>query len=126
MGDTVVETTPQPTAPDTGGRADDSLGHVVDLHVLLGVFAALMVLTTITVAVSYFDFGPLNLVVAMGVATVKATLVALYFMHLRYDSVLNAIIFVIAVAFLGLFLVITMLDTMQYHGDVQQWQDSRP
>jgi cytochrome c oxidase subunit 4 len=62
----------------------------------------------------------------MGVATIKASLVALYFMHLRYDSVLNAIIFLIGVAFLGLFLVITMLDTMQYHGDVQQWQDSRP
>ncbi|MHC4178381.1 MAG: cytochrome C oxidase subunit IV family protein, partial [Planctomycetota bacterium] len=107
-------------------HAEESLGHVVDFRVLVAVFGALMVLTAITVAVSYFDFGALNLVVAMGVATIKASLVALYFMHLRYDSVLNAIIFLIGVAFLGLFLVITMLDTMQYHGDVQQWQDSRP
>ena len=98
--------------------------HVVPLRVLLAVFAALMVLTAITVAASYFDLGALNLLVALGVATVKATLVVLYFMHLRYDSAFNSVVFAIGVAFLALFLVITMLDTIEYHADVQTWQEN--
>ena len=113
-------------AKKTTDRAQTTLGHVVDLRVLLAVFAALMVLTAITVAVSYFDFGAINLAVAMGVATVKATLVALYFMHLRYDSLLNAIFFVIGVAFLGLFIMITMLDSIECQPGQQQWQQSQP
>ena len=52
------------------------LAHVVDLRVLLAVFAALLVLTAVTVAVSYFDFGVFNLFVALAVATLKAVLVA--------------------------------------------------
>ena len=88
--------------------------------VLLAVFAALIVLTTITVAVSYFDFGPFNLIVAIGVATIKAALVALWFMHLRYDSGLNALIFLVGVAFLGLFMAIAMLDSVQYQPNVQK------
>lgn len=107
---------------------DDSLGemalsHVVPVQVLLGVFGALMVLTAITVAVSYFDFGALNLWVAMGVASVKAALVALYFMHLRYDSAFHSLIFVIAVVTLGVFLAIIMLDTIEYQPDVQARQE---
>ena len=121
-----MDAKPEATAPDRGDHAEDALSHVVDLRVLLGVFAALMVLTAITVAVSYFDFGALNLLVAMGVATVKATLVALYFMHLRYDSLLNAIFFVVGIAFLGLFMAITMLDSVEYQPGRQQWQESRP
>ena len=107
-----MEAKPEPATPDTGGHAEDAIGHVVDLRVLLGVFAALMVLTAVTVAVSYFDFGKLNLLVAMGVATVKAALVALYFMHLKYDRKIYAIIFVGAVLFLALFIIFTMFDTM--------------
>ena len=121
-----MNATPDPTDSDSGSRREQTPGHVVDLRILLAVFAALMVLTAVTVAISYFDFGVFNLLVAMGVATVKAALVALYFMHLRYDSRFNAIIFVIGIAFLGLFLMITMIDTIQYNPDVQQWQQSRP
>jgi len=104
---------------------DDNVAHVADLKTLAAVFGGLMVLTAVTVAVSYFDFGVLNLLVAMGVATVKAALVALYFMHLRYDNTFNATIFVIGVAFVGLFLVITMLDTIEYQPDVEAWQASQ-
>ncbi len=103
---------------------DASLGHVVPLPVLLGVFTGLMVLTAVTVGVSYFDLGPINLAVAMAVATVKATLVALYFMHLRYDNLFNATIFLIGVAFLGLFLGITMLDTIECYPDVQSREET--
>jgi cytochrome c oxidase subunit IV len=90
------------------------LAHVVDVGVLMAVFAALLVLTIVTVGVSYFDFGPMNLVVALGIAAIKASLVALWFMHLRYDGGIHAFIFLMGIAFLGLFLVITMLDAVTY------------
>jgi cytochrome c oxidase subunit 4 len=61
----------------------------VPLRVYFAVFAALMVFTVITVAVAFVDLGPLNTVVAMTIAVIKATLVLLYFMHLRYTSRLN-------------------------------------
>lgn len=59
--------------------------HVVPQSVYLKVFWALMVLTVVTVAVSLVDLGPLNVVVALLVAGVKATLVVLFFMHVRYS-----------------------------------------
>jgi cytochrome c oxidase subunit IV len=112
-------------SPHSHDVAEASLAHVVDVRVLLAVFAALVALTAITVAVSYFDFGPFNLIVALGVATVKAALVALWFMHLRYNNALNAFIFLVGVAFLGLFLAIAMLDSVQYHPDVQRWEQRK-
>ena len=50
------------------------------------VFAVLIVLTAVTVAVAYLDLEPLNTVAALGIAAVKALLVLLYFMHLRYSG----------------------------------------
>ena len=61
------------------------LGHTSPYSTYLSVFIALLVFTFITVLVSRFDFGSLNLVVAMLVASVKAMLVALFFMHLKYE-----------------------------------------
>ena len=60
--------------------------HVVSWKVYLGVFLALVALTVITVWVAGHDFGEFNLVVALGVAITKATLVVLYFMHARYSE----------------------------------------
>jgi cytochrome c oxidase subunit IV len=98
------------------------LAHIVKTRVLLAVFAALIALTAVTVAVSYFNFGPFNLIVALGVATIKAVLVALWFMHLRYDGGLHAFIFLAGVAFLGLFLIIIMFDAVQYQPNIRAFQ----
>jgi cytochrome c oxidase subunit 4 len=68
------------------GGHDDGPGHVLDRSVYNKVFVSLLVLTVITVAVSRVDFGVLNMVVAMVVASVKATIVALFFMHLKYED----------------------------------------
>jgi cytochrome c oxidase subunit IV len=111
--------------PTCDNTSEPSLAHVVDVRVLLAVFAALMALTAITVAVSYFNFGALNLMVALGVATIKAALVALWFMHLRYENGLNAFIFLVGVVFLGLFLIITMLDSVEYNPNVQNWEQRK-
>jgi cytochrome c oxidase subunit 4 len=60
--------------------------HIIPVRTYLIVFALLMALLVITVTVSLFDFGMLNLFVALSIATVKAGLIMVYFMHLRYSS----------------------------------------
>ena len=95
----------------------EGVGHVAPLWILLSVFGALMVLTALTVGVAYIDLGNLNLMVAMGVAVVKATFVVLYFMHLRWDKPFNAVVFIGALLFLALFVLFALLDTLQYAPD---------
>ena len=87
--------------------------HVLPLRVYLGVSVSLLILTVVTVKVSYMDFGLFNIIVAMGVATIKGSLVVLFFMHLKYDEKFNAIVFVGSLAFLAVFLVLTLADTME-------------
>jgi cytochrome c oxidase subunit 4 len=91
------------------------VGHIVPLWILLAVGAALTVLTILTVSVTEFDLGYNgNLFVAMFIATVKGSLVVLYFMHLRWDRPFNALVFVSALAFMALFLALAMMDSDQY------------
>jgi cytochrome c oxidase subunit 4 len=89
--------------------------HVVPLPVLFGVFAALILLTVLTVAVTYVDLGALNIWIALLVAAVKAAMVGLYFMHLRYDSPFNGIILTISLLFVAIFIIFAL-------GDVQEYQ----
>jgi cytochrome c oxidase subunit 4 len=70
----------------------------------------LLILTAITVAASYVNFGAMNVVVALTIATIKATLVALFFMHLLHDKPVNGLIAATGFLFLGLFLMFTLLD----------------
>ncbi|OGQ04044.1 MAG: hypothetical protein A3F82_06810 [Deltaproteobacteria bacterium RIFCSPLOWO2_12_FULL_44_12] len=76
------------------------------------VWVALLVLTIITVVVSYYNFGTWNILVAMLVATVKGALVCLFFMHLLYDNRVNQVVFVSAFAFLGIFVGLTASDEL--------------
>lgn len=107
-----------------------STHHVVPVQVYLAVFAALIVGTAITVGVAQIDFntmlgvGGVNLVIAMSIATVKASLVALYFMHLRYGKPFNLVVFVGGVLFLIIFLGLTMVDTS--YRDVVDIDFARP
>jgi cytochrome c oxidase subunit 4 len=105
---------------DTSGRAD--MAHVMPVPVLLGVFVTLISLTVLTVAVTWHDFGSWNLLIALAIATIKASLVALYFMHLRYDHPFNGLVFVVALVFLALFMSLTLLDTEQYQADIASYQ----
>lgn len=68
------------------GHSKYELGHIVPTRTFTIVFVALLVLTAITVGISYIDFGMMNIVVAMFVASIKAMLVALFFMHLKYEK----------------------------------------
>ena len=104
------------------GSPADELVHVVSLRVLLTVFAVLLTLTFLTVAATWFDSGDWALAIALGIATTKASLVALYFMHLRYDNPFYAVVFCAALLFLAIFLSLTLLDTFQYQPDVENWR----
>ena len=84
--------------------------HVVSWQVYLTVFVLLAILTTLSVVVTGFDFGPLNLMVALGVAATKSALVVLYFMHVRYSSRLTVVVIAAALAFLVILLFLTGID----------------
>jgi cytochrome c oxidase subunit 4 len=102
--------------------APHGVGHIVPFKYLLWVFLALCALTVITVAASEVNFGELNLIVALAIAVLKATLVVLIFMHLRWDKPFNAIVFVGCLIFVGLFISFTLIDSTQYHSTVYDQQ----
>jgi len=75
-------------------------GHApLPLRVYIGVFAALLVLTFLTVYVASINFGAWNTPVALGIATFKGSLVALFFMHLWYDNKANLLVLIAAIFF---------------------------
>jgi len=78
----------------------------------LAVFAALLALTIVTVLVSYVDLGLGNAAVALLIASVKASLVALFFMHLKGESRLVWGFALVPIVFLSLILFGTLVDTM--------------
>jgi len=90
---------------------DDHGGHhVLPIPVYLKVYGGLLVLTVLTVLVSFASLGPFSFPAAMIVALMKASLVAGFFMHLRYDDRFNSFVFLSSVIFLMIFFVFTFLD----------------
>jgi len=69
-----------------------------------------MIGTFITVQVSYFDLGALNTIVALTIAVTKATLVVLFFMHVRYSTRLTWVVVVASIFWLGILLALTFSD----------------
>ncbi len=86
--------------------------HITPVSTYLKVGGALLALTGITVAVSFVHLGPFNLVVALLIAGVKASLVGLFFMHLLYDNKLFATIFSISLLFVSVFIILILFDTL--------------
>src|SRR5689334_24109244 len=84
--------------------------HISSVKLYFGIFLALMVGTALTVAAAFVDMGPANNLVAMGIALVKATLVVLFFMHVKYSSRLTSMIVASAVLFLVILFGLTMMD----------------
>ncbi|NBO38132.1 cytochrome oxidase subunit IV [bacterium] len=85
--------------------------HVLPLKTYFAVFGALLLLTILTVVVSVIGLPqPTAIIVAMVVAAIKATLVVLWFMHLKYDDRFYSLIFIISILFLALFFIFTSLD----------------
>ncbi|HLN93555.1 MAG TPA: cytochrome C oxidase subunit IV family protein [Thermoanaerobaculia bacterium] len=86
--------------------------HVVPRKIYFAVFAALIVLTATTTAVSFADLGPWNTVVALGIAFLKATLVVLFFMHVKYSPRLTQITIAGGLFWLVILLALTLSDFM--------------
>ena len=74
------------------------------------VFAALLVLTLITTAVAFVDLGPLNTPLALSIALLKASLVMIYFMHLRHSTFLARVFAGAGVLWLMHFIIFTLSD----------------
>jgi cytochrome c oxidase subunit 4 len=86
--------------------------HIVPLKVYVAVFGALMVLTATTVLVATVDLGPMNLAVALGIAITKATLVILFFMHVKYSGHMVKVYVAAGFLFFLIMIGITMSDYM--------------
>ena len=89
-----------------------SQDHNVSSKTYLTILISLLFLTVVTVAVAQVDFGILNAFFAMFVATVKAGLVLMYFMHLKYDEKIYWLIFGSAVFFVILLYLFSKLDVI--------------
>ncbi len=94
--------------------------HVVPIKYYIGVFLLLMALTLLTVFVASFDlehiWGPLNIIVALTIAVIKATAVVLIFMHVRWSSRLTQVIVVSGVFWLIIMLAFTVSDYLTRSG----------
>jgi cytochrome c oxidase subunit 4 len=84
--------------------------HVTPLRIYYLIFAALMVLTGVTVAVAFVNLGPFNFPVAISIALFKATLVVLFFMHAKYSSRLTKLFIASGFFFLGILFALTLTD----------------
>jgi cytochrome c oxidase subunit 4 len=96
-------------------HADDGAvhAHVSSVPFYVAVFLGLLFLTGMTVGQSYVDLGKLNIVLVILIATMKASLVVTFFMHLKWDNKFNALIFISTIFFIGVFFAYTMNDTNQ-------------
>lgn len=100
------------------GHHDHGFAHPAPLKLLFGVFAALIFLTILTVLLAGQDLGAFGIWISMGIATVKASLVALFFMHMMWDKGFNILIFVSSFLFVTLFIGFTLTDTQHYQNQI--------
>jgi len=105
---------------------EHGLSHVATIKVLVGTGGSLLLLTIVTVLATRIDFGAnVNLGIAMAIACLKATLVILFFMHLKYDKLFHSVIFISAILAASLFVGFTLMDTGQYqHTNI--WHPDSP
>ena len=103
----------------------DTGGHAVPHKMLIATCIALLGLTAVTVWASKLDFNELqlpelNIIIAIGIAVIKVTIVGLIFMHLRWDRSVTAFIFVSSIILVGLFISFAMMDTKEYQPEIIQ------
>ena len=84
--------------------------HIVPTRIYYTIFGILALCTYLTWQVAVFDLGLLNTIVALGIAVFKATLVVLFFMHVRYSTRLTWAVVLGSVFWLGILLALTMSD----------------
>lgn len=108
-----------------GDALPGTIGHVLSPRTMITVLLLLFGLTVITVAAARVDVGRLNVVGALAIACVKASIVALWFMHLRYDKRFNFFIVVGSVALVVWMVSYILFDTKLYQDDVNNYRRDR-
>jgi cytochrome c oxidase subunit IV len=103
-----------------------SYSHPVPLSILFGTFIALIVLTALTVAQSTVIPAAAEIYVALSIATVKGSLVMIYFMHLRHDKSFNILIILFSLAFVAVFVGFCSMDSISYQSDISTWELDTP
>ena len=102
------------------------LSHVAPVRVLLSTWIALTILTILTVLASRIELGANgNLALAMFIAVIKASLVCLFFMHLKYDRLFHSVLLIGGILAAALFVGFSLMDSNQYQ-DTIIWQQSSP
>jgi len=96
------------------GHHDHGFSHPMPIWMLFSVFFALLFLTGLTVFQAQFDLGNAEIWASLTIATIKAALVILFFMHLLWDKPLNAIVILGSLIFVALFLGFTLMDAEGY------------
>lgn len=84
--------------------------HIVSPGIYLAIILTLLILTGATVWAAYINLGPFNIVLALAIATVKATLVVLFFMHAKYVPKRTQLVIIAGIFWLALLLFMTMSD----------------
>jgi len=84
--------------------------HIVPPGTYLGIILTLLVLTAITVAAAFVNLGRFNIVVALAIATLKATLVVLFFMHAKYSPKRTKLVIMAGIFWLIILLFMTLSD----------------
>ena len=99
--------------------------HAVPAKVLAAVFAALLLLTVVTIRAATIELGEWNIVLALVIAVCKASLVLLYFMHLRYDRLFYGVILIVALLFVALFISLALTDTEAYQHELRAYNQTQ-
>jgi cytochrome c oxidase subunit 4 len=111
------------------GHHDHGFSHPMPIWMLFSVFFALLFLTGLTVFQAQFDLGNAEIWASLTIATIKAALVILFFMHLLWDKPLNAIVILGSLIFVALFLGFTLMDAEGYRENLiynSTIEDSQP
>lgn len=104
---------------DSHDEEHHGIGHTVPVWILLATFGALMCFTIITVLATKVNFGySMNLAIAMAIAVVKATIVILFFMHLRWDKRFHSVVLIGGLLAATLFVGFALMDSAEYQDTV--------
>src|ERR1041385_841296 len=115
-----------PTADPHHDDDHHGLSHAAPIKVLVATGGTLLALTLVTLLATKIDFGAnTSLAIAMAIGVVKAPLVILFFMHLRYDRLFHSVVFVAALLAASLFVGFTLMDTNQYQ-QTNIWNPDAP
>lgn len=103
---------------------DGGFAHPAAPKLLIGIFVALVLLTILTLYMSTVDMGlmgPFGFWIAMSIASFKATLVMLFFMHMYWDKPFNVLVFLSSSLFVILFIGLTLMDSSHYKNTIDEY-----